>query len=107
IGEPLRVIVNTISRRGGGSAAAAQAALTRSHNKLRIVSFNSHHPILDDELVLEEPARRARIDHMLLLEHARGERAGTLAGTHRHSGLDDDRSPVELACHEMHGATVQ
>ena len=58
------------------------------------------------EPALEEPAHGARIDDMLLSQHAGGERRGVVAGAHRHRGLDDDRPVVELRRDEMHGAAV-
>src|SRR6266404_4881424 len=94
--EPLRVSENVNSMFGGASARTRPAKLIRSKNKLRITSFNSHHPVLDDELVVQEPAGGARVDHMLLPQHAGGER-----------GLDNDRAAVELGSDDVHGAAVQ
>src|ERR1051326_3935960 len=96
-----------ISIRGGGSAAATPATLIRAHNQLRIFSLNSHHAVLDDELVVQEPACRARIDHMLLPEYARCELVGAFAGAHADRGLDHDRPAVELGGDEMHREAVE
>src|SRR5438105_11612613 len=106
IGEPLRLMVKTISTWGGGSACAAAARLIASHDQLRIIAFNSHQCALDDKPVIEEPARRARVDDMLLAQHARRELIGPLLRAHRDGRLDDDRPAVELGRHEMHRAAV-
>src|SRR5690606_41678680 len=39
---------------------------------------------------------RLRVDHVLLRQHARGQRRLVVVGAHRHRGLDHDRSIVEL-----------
>src|SRR5258708_32149988 len=93
--EPLRVSENVNSMFGGASARTRPAKLIRSKNKLRIVSFNSHHPVLDHELVVQEPARGARVDHVLLAPDAGGERGGVLARAAREGGLEADRAAVD------------
>src|SRR5258705_12590548 len=91
---------------GGASARTRPAKLIRSKNKLRIVSFNSYHPVLDDELVVQEPARGARVDHVLLAQDARCERGGVFARADRDRGLEDDRAAGELGGDYMQGAGV-
>jgi uncharacterized membrane protein len=53
------------------------------------------------EPALDEPGDRARIEAMLLREHARRERRLVVAGEHRHHRLGDDRPVVELGGDEM------
>src|SRR5947207_11938562 len=99
-------MVKTISSWRGGSACAETATLISSQDQLRIIAFNSHHAVLDDKPVLEEPARGARIDHMLLAQHTRGQLIRPLLGPHRQRCLDNDRSAIELRGHKMHRAAV-
>src|SRR6059058_3317636 len=99
-------MVKTISSWRGGSACAAAARLISSHDQLRIIAFHSHHPVLDDEPVLEEPARCARVDHMFLAQYARGEPIRTLPGCHRNRRLENDGAAVELGAHEVNGTAV-
>src|SRR5687768_16469946 len=92
---PLRMSSNSISTRAGGApsatgggpsaAALAQSArLTTRQNQLRIAAFYVDHTIAKLEPTVEEPAHRARIDHVLLLEDTRGEPGGVVVGEHRH-----------------------
>ena len=59
------------------------------------------------EFAVDKPAHGARVDHMLLRQHARGEAFGVVVRQHRHGGLDHDRAVVELSGHKMHRCTVQ
>src|SRR5438105_12120470 len=46
---------------------------------------------------------RARIDDVLLRQHARGQAFGRVAGQYRNDGLFEDRAVVELGGHLVHG----
>ena len=52
------------------------------------------------------PAQRLRIDAVLDLKHARGERRLGVAVMHRHRALRDDRAGIHLRHDEMHGRAV-
>src|SRR4051794_35753789 len=96
----------------GGAACASPARLVSSNNHLRIFtarictvsSFNAHRAVLDDEPAMEEPAHRARIDHMLLLQNTRSERLRRVVVAYRHRRLDDYRPMVEIGGEEKHRA---
>src|SRR5438045_2194816 len=72
-------MVKTISSWRGGSACAETATLISSQDQLRIIAFNSHHAVLDDKPVLEEPARGARLDYMLVAARSAKARCSTTA----------------------------
>src|SRR5688572_26260859 len=91
---------------GCARAAAAKNRLVSSQYDLRIVALDVDHAVVEGELALEEPAHGARIDDVLLFQHARSERRSVVAGAHRHCGLHHDRPMVELRGDEMHGAAV-
>src|SRR5262245_10706577 len=106
---PLRFSSYSTSTRAGRSTCAAAAPLSArlaSHHQLRIVSFHMHDTIAERQAPVEEPAHRARIDHVLLLEDARGEARRIVAVEHRHGGLDHDRAVIELGGDEMNRAAV-
>src|SRR3954462_3954761 len=98
----------------GGAACASPARLVSSNKPLRIFtarictvsSFNAHRAVLDDQPAIEEPAHRARIDHMLLLQNTRSERLRRVVVAYRHRRLDDYRPMVEIGGDEMHRAAV-
>src|SRR5687767_15452238 len=97
------------STRWGGALHAAPAhasALIASQDQLLINAFNAHHPRLDDQPAFDEPAYRARVEHMLQAQHARGEARRGVVGTHPHGRLGDDRPVIEVRGHEVHGAAV-
>src|SRR5262245_51248804 len=112
---PLREVSYTRSTRWGGADHAAPAnaleseaiALIRGQHHLLIVSFNAHHAVLDDETVLQEPARRAGVDDVLLAQDARSQARRGIASAHRNGGLDHDRPLIDLGAHEMNRAAVQ
>ena len=56
--------------------------------------------------VLAETPNRLRIDPVLLFEHARSKRLFAIGLQNRHSGLNDNRSVIELRCHEVHAAAM-
>src|SRR6185503_20346145 len=107
---PLRVSSYSISMRSGGTgcarAAAAKKRLVSGQYDLRIVPLDVDHAVSQSEPAIEEPAHGARIDDVLLFQHARSERRGVVAGAHRHRRLRHDRPVVELRGDEMHGAAV-
>src|SRR5690349_20911611 len=72
-----------------------------------MISLNADHPRLDDKLVFEKPARRTRIDDVLLPQDARGQAVGGVVRTHRYRRLDHDRTMVELGADKMDRAAVQ
>src|ERR1051325_4715169 len=90
---PSQLMSNWISKvpcGNGGAAAiagASAAALIRSEHKLRIIAFHAHPAILQHEPPLQKPAHRARIDDVLLREHSRGQRLGSVVRPHAHCRL--------------------
>src|SRR5258708_32559884 len=74
--------------------------------KLRIVPFNADLAVADDQLAIQEPARRARVDYVLLAQDTRSERLRAVILAHRYLGLDHDRAVVQLRGDELHRAAV-
>src|SRR5918993_2591531 len=107
---PLRISSNSISTRAGGGPSATALAqsprLTTRQNQLRIAAFYVHHTIAKVEPTVEEPAHRARIDQVLLLQDTRGELGGVVIGEHRYRRLHHDRPVVERGGDEVHRAAV-
>src|SRR6202008_2003107 len=97
---PLRLSSYSSSTRAGGTvcakAGSASAKLISSQNELRIVAFDVDHAVAEGQLAVQEPAHGARIDHVLLPEHAGGESIRVVAGAHRHRRLHHDRAVVEV-----------
>src|SRR5437868_15534882 len=100
--EPSFVSSQSSSRRGGGAASALDAAsaaavrLVLNKHALRIISLNADLVPVDDQLVLQEPAHRTRVDDVLLAQHTRGERFWRIARLYRHLRLDHDRAVIQL-----------
>ena len=88
------------------AALAHSARLTTRQNQLRIAAFYADHTIAKLEPTVEEPAHRARIDHVLLFQNTRGQPGSVVVGEHRHRRLHHDRTVVELRGHEVDGAAV-
>src|SRR5687767_9404470 len=107
---PLRLSSNSISIRAGGVACArassARHRLISSQDKLRIAAFHVDHVVAKSKPAVQEPAQRAGIHDMLLLQHARGERRRIIVRAHAHRRLDHDRPVVELRSDEMHRAAM-
>ena len=61
----------------------------------------AHDAVATLEPAIDQPGDRARIEAMLLREHARRERRLVVAGEHRHHRLRNDRPVVELGGDEM------
>jgi hypothetical protein len=59
------------------------------------------------ERALDEPADRARIDHVLLYEHARSERLLAVVGEHGNDRLRDDRPVIEVGGDEVDGRAAR
>src|ERR1043166_3451144 len=78
---PLRLnsYVSSTCRGGRPHAAAANRASTQAtalvggDDQLLMISLNADHPGFDDKLVFEEPARRARVNDVLLPQDAGGQ----------------------------------
>ena len=51
---------------------------------------------------LQQVPHRPRINQVLVAQDARGQRAGVVAGQHRHHRLGDDGAVVKLSRHPMH-----
>jgi len=68
----------------------------------RLVAEVGHPAVLQFQFALDEPAHRARVEHMLGRQHAPRERGLVVAGQHRHHRLRDDRPVVQFGADEMH-----
>src|ERR1044072_7228835 len=112
---PLRLnsYVSSTCRGGRPHAAAANRASTQAtalvggDDQLLMISLNADHPGFDDKLVFEEPARRARVNDVLLPQDAGGQAFRRVVRANRYRRLDHDRTVVELGADEMDRAAVQ
>jgi hypothetical protein len=66
--------------------------------------FESHDAAVNPPRLREKSPERLRIETMLRLENAAGERLDVVAVGHRHRALRHDRPTVEAFVDEMHGA---
>ena len=57
------------------------------------------------QAAFELPARRKRVDYVLLLNYPRGQCVSGIALLHWHPGLEYGRSAIQFGRHIVHGDT--